>query len=95
MHDQRSTLNIAFGYYFKSLTLGQLQNVRFHVLKFKPKRPIFLRAIRVQSSQGFQSRGKTMTAIDVMHKMAAAYNAKDVDAMMDLITDNCVMQKDR
>jgi hypothetical protein len=36
-----------------------------------------------------------MSAIDVMHKMAAAYNAKDVDAMMDLITDNCVMQKDR
>jgi hypothetical protein len=36
-----------------------------------------------------------MSHIDVMNKMAIAYNAKDVEAMMDLITDNCIMQKDR
>ncbi len=30
-----------------------------------------------------------------MNAMAAAYNAKDLDAMMNLVTDNCIMQKDR
>ena len=30
-----------------------------------------------------------------MNAMTAAYNAKNLDAMMDLITDNCIMQKDR
>jgi len=36
-----------------------------------------------------------MSPIEVMNKMATAFNNKDVDAMMDLITDNCIMQKDR
>ena len=36
-----------------------------------------------------------MSLIEVMNKMATAFNNKDVDAMMDLITDNCIMQKDR
>ncbi|CAB4885454.1 unannotated protein [freshwater metagenome] len=36
-----------------------------------------------------------MSPIEVMKAMAVAYNAHDLDAMMDLVTDNCIMQKDR
>ena len=36
-----------------------------------------------------------MANVDVMNAMTVAYNAQDVDAMMDLVTDNCIMQKDR
>ena len=36
-----------------------------------------------------------MSAIDVMNAMTAAYNSRDIDAMMDLVSDNCIMQKDR
>ena len=36
-----------------------------------------------------------MTGIDVMHAMAKAYNAQDIDAMMALISDDCIIQKDR
>ena len=36
-----------------------------------------------------------MTPIDVMNAMTEAYNARNLDAMMDLITDNCIMQMDR
>ena len=36
-----------------------------------------------------------MSPIEVMNAMTAAYNAKDLDAMMALITDNCIMQMDR
>jgi hypothetical protein len=30
-----------------------------------------------------------------MKAMTVAYNAKDIDAMMSLVLDNCIMQKDR
>jgi hypothetical protein len=36
-----------------------------------------------------------MSVLDVMKKMTVAYNSQDLDAMMDLVTDNCIMQKDR
>ena len=36
-----------------------------------------------------------MNAIEVMNAMAVAYNARDIDAMMNLISDNCIMQQDR
>jgi uncharacterized protein (TIGR02246 family) len=36
-----------------------------------------------------------MNGIEVMEAMTKAYNAKDLDAMMDLITEDCIMQKDR
>ena len=36
-----------------------------------------------------------MSGIEVMEAMTAAYNAKDLDAMMELVTDNCIMQKER
>jgi hypothetical protein len=36
-----------------------------------------------------------MSAIDVMNAMTTAYNARDIDAMMDLVSDNCIMQQDR
>jgi hypothetical protein len=36
-----------------------------------------------------------MSAVDVMNAMTVAYNAKDIDAMMKLVSNNCVMQQDR
>jgi hypothetical protein len=36
-----------------------------------------------------------MSPIEVMNEMAKAFNNQDIDAMMDLISDNCIMQKDR
>ena len=36
-----------------------------------------------------------MSVIDVMKAMTVAYNAQNLDAMMNLVTDNCIMQKDR
>ena len=36
-----------------------------------------------------------MSTIDVMNAMTVAYNSRDIDAMMNLVSDNCIMQKDR
>jgi hypothetical protein len=42
-----------------------------------------------------KKKEEKMSNIDVMNAMTVAYNAQDLDAMMNLVTDNCIMQKDR